>query len=73
MKFPSSNFAVCLADDQELFDARDVHRIRKNNDYVYKFVKQVAGDENKAYNMLVRIHVLYVYTCTSVCVTMLHR
>ena len=61
MMFPSSDYAlVCLVDDKELFDARDIHRIRKNNEYVYKFVRQVAGDENKAYNMLVRTHVLSI-------------
>ena len=50
-----------VADSREQFDARDVHRIRTNTEYVYKFVRQVGGDENKAYNMLV---------CVSVCVCM---
>ena len=50
-----------VADDKEQFDARDIHRVRTNTDYVYKFVRQVGGDENKAYNMLVCVSCLCVY------------
>lgn len=53
-----------VADGKEEFDSRDIHRVRTNTNYVSKFVRQVEGDENKAYNMLVcHVYVsVYVHT-----------
>ena len=42
-----------VADGKEEFDSRDIKRVQDSNEYVGKFVRQVSGDENKAYNMLV--------------------
>ena len=55
-----------VADDKREFDTRDVHRVQTNTVYVAKFVRQVGGDENKAYNMLVCC--VYVGACVCVCV-----
>ena len=60
-----------VADGKGEFDTRDVHRVQTDTEYVAKFVRQVGGDENKAYNMLVCCvyvcvcHVaMYIMSCT---------
>ena len=52
-----------VVDGKEGFDSRDIHRVQTDTEYVAKFVRQVGGDENKAYNMLV------CFLCLCVCVS----
>jgi len=42
-----------LSEGQEEYDPRDINRVRDDLNYVYKFAWQHAGDEMKAYKLLV--------------------
>ena len=59
-----------VVDGKEGFDSRDIHRVQTDTEYVAKFVRQVGGDENKAYNMLVCCLSVCLYVCVCVCVAM---
>ena len=61
-----------VADDKGEFDSRDVHRVQTDTEYVAKFVRQVGGDENKAYNMLVCCVCVCMCICVYLCVLCCH-